>query len=148
MGEIVRRANGRRPTTKRCSQPCNGHPWALATLGKTSREVGYEHRIGSDALGGFGTVALNHYAHAQLGARERQHIVNSERVNVLNTLLGSRLTESQLARVESNWYTHNAPDDVVARIVAVMTDPSTWLDLLVTTGYRETDADTPPLQGG
>ncbi len=121
---------------------------ALAILGKTPREVGYEHRIGSDALGGFGTVALNHYAHAQLGARERQHIVNSERVNVLNTLLGSRLTESQLARVESNWYTHNAPDDVVARIVAVMTDPSTWLDLLVTTGYRETDADTPPLQGG
>ena len=121
---------------------------ALATLGKTPREIGYEHRIGSDALGGFGTVALDHYAHAQLGARERQHIINSERVNVLNTLLGSRLTESQLARVESNWYTHNAPDDVVTQIMAVMTDPSTWLDLLVTTGYRETDADTPPLQGG
>ena len=291
--------NGRRPTMKRCLQPCNRHvggslglhvrrprppaDHALATLGKTPREVGYEHRIGTtDALGGFGTVALDHYAHAKLGARERQHIVNSERVNdsehiagcragfqkacprminttcgsgpvavggmyanltavtpidylheldayqntapyehdqrvqwpttdnetllaavqqawpttrwrrwgpgiyyeqasaaiadsdqcarplrprqagragatthreservnVLNTLLGSRLTESQLARVESNWYTHNAPDDVVVRIVAVMTDPSTWLDLLVKTGHRETDGDTPSPKGG
>lgn len=121
---------------------------ALATLGKTPREIGYEHRIGGDALGGFGTVVLDHYAHVKLGARERQHIVNSERVRDLNTLLGSRLTESPLARVESNWYTHNAPDDVVARIVAVMTDPSTWLDLLVKTGHRETDGDTPPPKGG
>ena len=118
--------------------------YALKTLGKTPRDIGYEHRIGSDALGGFGTVALDHYAHAQLGARERQHIVNSERVRDLNTLLGSQLTESQLDRIESNWYTHNPPDDVVVRIVAVMTDPSTWLDLLVKT----TDADTPPPNGG
>jgi hypothetical protein len=120
---------------------------ALATLGKTPREIGYEHRIGGDAMGGFGTVSLDYYAHAKLGARERQHIVNSERVRDLNTLLGSRLTESQLDRVEANWYTHNAPDNVVVRIVAVMTDPSTWLDLLVKTGHRETGGDTPPPQG-
>lgn len=126
---------------------------ALATLGKTPRDVGYEHRIGSDALGGFGTVALDHYAHAKVGARELQHIENTGRVRDLHTLLGSRLTESQLARVESNWYTHNVPDDVLERLVAVMTNPATWLDLLVPTCYRENDADvsegrdTPPPKG-
>ncbi len=120
----------------------------LATLGKTPRDVGYEHRVGDDALGGFGTVAFDHYAHAQLGLRERQHIVNAERVDVLNTLLGNRLTESQLDRVESNWYTHNAPDDAAKRIGAVIVDPSAWLGLLVKTGYRETDGDTPPPKGG
>ena len=35
----------------------------------------------------------------------------------------------------------------MAIFVAVVTDPSTWLDLLVTTGYRETDADTLSPQG-
>ena len=120
---------------------------ALSTLGKTPRDIGYEQRMVPDALGGFGTVALDHYAHGKLGKRERQHIVNSERVRDLNMLLGSKLKESQLERVESNWFTHNAPDDVVARIVNVMVDPSTWLDLLVKTGDRETDADTsPPLR--
>ncbi len=104
---------------------------ALATLGKLPRDVGYEHRIGNDALGGFGTVALDHYVHGKLGERERQHIENSERVDVLNQLLGNRLTESQLGRVESNWFTHNAPDDAATRIGAVMADPSAWLDLLV-----------------
>ena len=123
---------------------------ALAILGKTPPQIGYEHRIAAnataaaDALGGFGTVALDHYALAKLGARERQHIVNSERVRDLHTLLGSRLAESQLARVESNWYAHNAPSDVLERLVAVMTNPSTWLDLLVKPGYRETDDDAPP----
>lgn len=121
---------------------------ALATLGKTPHDIGYEHRIGNDALGGFGIVALDHYAHAQLGLRERQHIENSERVDVLNQLLGNKLTESQLECVESNWFTHNAPDDAARRIGAVMADLSTWLDLLVKTGYRETDADTPPPKGG
>ena len=121
---------------------------ALALTGKTPRDIGYEHRIGDDAMDGFGTVALDHYTHAQLGARERQHIVNSERVDVLNQLLGNKLTESQLDRVESNWYTHNAPDDAAKRIGAVMADPSAWLDLLVKTGYRETDGDTPPPKGG
>ncbi len=126
---------------------------ALATLGKTPRDVGYEHRIGSDALGGFGTIALDHYAHTKVGARELQHIENTGRVRDLHTLLGSRLTESQLARVESNWYTHNVPDDVLERLVAVMTNPATWLDLLVPTRYRENDADvsegrdTPPPKG-
>ena len=70
-------------------------------------------------------------------------IENAGRVRDLHTLLGSRLTESQLARVESNWYTHNAPDDVLERFVAVMTNPATWLDLLVTTRCRENDADEP-----
>lgn len=116
---------------------------ALATLGKTPRDIGYEHRIGGDALGGFGTVALDHYAHAKVGARELQHIENAGRVRDLHTLLGSRLTESQLARVESNWYVHNAPDDVLERLVAVMTNPAAWMDLLVTTRYRENDADVP-----
>ena len=127
---------------------------ALATLGKTPRQISYEHRIGDDALGGFGTVALDHYAHVKVGARELQHIENAGRVRDLRTLLGSRLTESQLARVEVNWYTHNAPADVLERLVAVMTNPATWLDLLVKTGYRETDGDvpevrdTPPPKGG
>ncbi|MXZ42234.1 MAG: hypothetical protein F4Z18_10745 [Caldilineaceae bacterium SB0666_bin_21] len=118
--------------------------YTLATLGKTPRDIGYEHRIGNDALGGFGAVTLDHYTRAQLGLWKRQHIENSERVDVLNQLLGSRLTESQLERVESNWFTHNALDDAATRIRAVMADPSAWLDLLVKTGYRETDADTPP----
>ena len=120
---------------------------ALATLGKTPRDIGYEHRIGNDALGGFGTVALDHYAHGKLGERERQHIENSGRVRDLNTLLGSKLTESQLERVESNWFTHNAPDDALERLVAVMVDPSSWLDLLVKTGYRERNDDTLPRGG-
>ena len=139
------------PAVQRASLGLADH--ALATLGKTPRDVGYEHRIGSDALGGFGTVALDHYAHAKVGARELQHIENTGRVRDLHTLLGSRLTESQLARVESNWYTHNVPDDVLERLVAVMTNPATWLDLLVPTRYRENDADvsegrdTPPPKG-
>lgn len=74
--------------------------------------------------------------------------MNAERVDVLNTLLGNRLTASQLDRVESNWYTYNAPDDAAKRIGAVMADPSAWLDLLVKTGYRETDGNTPPPKGG
>ncbi len=133
-------------TAQRASLYLANH--ALALTGKTPRDIGYEHRIGDDALGGFGTVALDHYAHAQLGARERQHIVNSERVDVLNQLLGSKLTESQLDHIESNWYTYNAPDDAAKRIGAVMADPSAWLDLLVKTGYRETNGDTPPPKGG
>ncbi|MCE2468092.1 MAG: nucleotidyltransferase domain-containing protein [Caldilineaceae bacterium] len=139
------------PAVQRASLGLADH--ALATLGKTPRDVGYEHRIGSDALGGFGTVTLDHYAHAKVGARELQHIENTGRVRDLHTLLGSRLTEAQLARVESNWYTHNVPDDVLERLVAVMTNPATWLDLLVPTRYRENDADvsegrdTPPSKG-
>jgi hypothetical protein len=120
---------------QRASLDLAGH--ALAMLGKTPRDIGYEHHIGRDALGGFGTVALDYYAHAKVGARELQHIENTGRVRDLHILLGSRLTESQLARVESNWYTHNAPDDVLERLVAVMANPATWLDLLVTTRNRE-----------
>ncbi len=115
---------------QRASLGLAGH--ALATLGKTPHDIGYEHHIGSDALGGFGTIALDYYAHAKVGARELQHIENAGCVRDLHTLFGSRLTESQLARVESNWYTHNAPDDVdvLERLAAVMTNPATWLDLL------------------
>jgi hypothetical protein len=119
---------------------------ALATLGKTPNQIGYLHPIGNDALGGFGTVALDHYARTPLGERERLHITNSERVNALHTFLGGGLADSQLARVESNWFAHNAPADALDRIVAVMLNPATWLDLLVKTSYRETD-DRPPPKG-
>jgi hypothetical protein len=119
---------------------------ALTKLGKSADAIGYEHRIGGDALGGFGTVALDHYGGAQLNARERQLLITNERIGTFKVLVGNHLSASQVEQVEANWYAHNAPDDAAARIGTVMHDPAAWRSLLVRADYRESD-DRPPPKG-
>lgn len=109
-----------------------GH--ALALTGRTPREVGYREYVGDDALGGFGTLPLDHYARHRLSDREAQQFKQegraAERILALR-LLANNLTDSQLARVEADWYRFGPPADAIARIGAVLADPGARPTLLV-----------------
>ena len=144
----------------------------LELMGKTVRAVGYDPDLWIDdgPLAGWGSVPVDHLRMVNRLRTNCDELVPESTLDriemnwlhhgppaayaICTPLLGSRLTESQLARVEANCYTHNAPDDVLERLVAVMTNPATWLDLLVKTSYHETDGDVPevrdtlPPQGG
>ena len=121
---------------------------ALAATGKTPREVGYGEHVGNDALGGFGSLPLDHYARRKLSDRERQQLrreaLDAERIDALRTLLGNTLTASQLADVEAQWHKFGAPADAVARIARVMAAPEAWRTLLGGTGRRLSGGQRPP----
>ena len=122
--------------------------YALALTGKTSREIGYREYLGDDALGGLGSVPLDYYAHRKLSDREKQQFTQDgrelERIDALRTVLGSTLTDSQLARVEAQWHKFGAPVDAISRITAVMVDPEAWPSLLIDPEARSIDADHKP----
>ena len=107
---------------------------ALAATGKTPREIGYGEHVGDDALGGFGSLPLDHYARRKLSDRERQQLrreaLDAERIDALRTLLGNTLTASQLADVEAQWHKFGAPADAVSLIARVMAAPRAWRTLL------------------
>ena len=118
---------------------------ALAATGKTPREVGYSEYVGDDALGGFGTLPLAHYARHKLSDREKQQfqqeVLDVERINALRKLLGNILTDAQLARTESHWHKFGSPTDTIDRIAVVMAAPGAWRTLLVEPEGREVGAD-------
>lgn len=118
---------------------------ALAATGKTPREVGYSEYVGDDALGGFGTLPLAHYARHKLSDREKQQfqqeVLDAAHINALRKLLGNILTDSQLARTESHWHRFGSPADTIDRIAVVMADPAAWRTLLVEPEGREVGAD-------
>lgn len=117
---------------------------ALAATGKTPREVGYSEYVGDDALGGFGTLPLVHYARHKLSDREKQQfqqeLLDATHINALRKLLGNILTDSQLARTESHWHKFGSPADAIDWIAVVMADPAAWRTLLVEPEGREVDA--------
>ena len=88
----------------------------LTIMDKRPDEVGYEEWLnGRDALGGWGTLPLDHFRH----------------INALHTLLDGKLTPAQLADVQANRHWHGVPADVIEQIVAVRIASDTWKRLFV-----------------
>lgn len=98
----------------------------LAIMGKRPDEVGYEEWLnGDDALGGWGTLALDHFRY----------------INTLRSVLDGKLVPARLDDVQANWNRHGVPADAIERIVAVMTNPDTWKSLFVKAQARDTNSD-------
>ena len=89
---------------------------SLSQMDKRPDEVGYEEWLnGDDALGGWGTLPLDHFRY----------------INTLRSVLDGKLTPAQLDDVQDNWNRRGVPADAVEQIVAVMTKPDTWKNLFI-----------------
>ncbi|MCY4521941.1 MAG: nucleotidyltransferase domain-containing protein [Caldilineaceae bacterium] len=117
--------------------------YTLGMMGKTPREVGYSEHVGDDALGGFGTLPLDHYAGDKLNERKMQRRLDADRIYNLHSLLGSVLTDSQLEHIATNWHKWGSPNNSIDRIKDVMVDHTAWHTLLVEPAEQEGDADRP-----
>lgn len=135
-----------RPTTsvqallEGTQQACDGLAvHALAVCDKQPHQVNYEEWLnGRDALGGWATLALDHFT----------------RVYTFRGNVKGFLTDEQIADVERNWARRRgAPADAITCSLAVRADPSTWRSLFIGSARpqaadnRESD-DTPPPKGG
>ncbi len=118
--------------------------YTLGMMGKTPHEVGYSEHVGDDALGGFGTLLLDHYAGDKLNERTMQRRLDADRIYNLHSLLGSVLTDSQLECIATNWHKWGSPNNSIDRIKDVMVDHTAWHTLLVEPAEQEGDADRPP----
>lgn len=101
----------------------------LTIMDKRPDEVGYEEWLnGRDALGGWGTLPLDHFRH----------------INTLHTLLDGKLTPSQLADVQANWHRRGVPADAIEQIVAVRAAPDIWQRLFVRQPRISPESDDRP----
>lgn len=109
----------------------------LGCLGKTPRDVKYDYWLSDGSLGGVESVPV-------LGYRSLLTEPEQMAIGALHVMLGAVLPLADLGRIEYAWRQRGLPDDVAARIGAVMAKPAAWRTLLPDEFDDSSDPDQPP----
>ena len=105
-------------------QVCSGlAKHVLGCVGKTPRDVKYDHWLSDGSLGGLESVPV-------LGYRSLLTEPEQMAIGALHVMLGDVLPLADLGRIEYAWRRRGLPDDVAVRIGAVMAKPAAWRTLL------------------
>ncbi|MXZ23978.1 MAG: HEPN domain-containing protein [Caldilineaceae bacterium SB0665_bin_21] len=111
----------------------------LGCLGKTPRDVKYDYWLSDGSLGGLESVPA-------LGYRSLLTEPEQMAIGALHVMLGDVLPLADLSRIECAWRQRGIPDDVAARIGAVMAKPAAWRTLLPDELDDGSETDQPPAQ--